>query len=236
MSDTGGRPAILCVSPSFSPDTTPTAIRAGKLLERLSAEWDVTVLTESHGQRPDGHVRVEVVRSWRPGRLLATLRRLRMDKVLEMVIWPDESIFWVLPAILSARRLIREIAPRAIVVFMMPYSGGLAGLVLSRLSGLPLILNLDDSPTCTDMHPYFATRLHYRLARALEDLYVRRADAVIYVSQTNLDSVSSRQPEHARPSFISSATVPTTPTYAPAHGARKASRSRMSARCRAGGR
>jgi hypothetical protein len=81
---------------------------------------------------------------------------------------------------------------------MMPYSAGLAGIVLSRLTGLPLILNLDDSPTCTDMHPDFPTRLHYLLARALEDLYARRADATVYVSQTNLELVGARQPQPVR--------------------------------------
>lgn len=192
---------MLCISQSFSPSTTPTAIRASKLLERLSDRWDVTVLTESRGPRPGERVRVEIVGSWRPVRLLAALRRLRMDKLLEIVVWPDESIFWVLPAILAARRIIDELAPRAIVVFMMPYSGGLVGVALSRLSGLPLILNLDDSLTCTDMHPHFPTRLHYRLARALENFYIRRADSVVYVSQTNLDSVRSRQPERVREKF-----------------------------------
>jgi hypothetical protein len=194
-------PAILCISPSFSPDTTPTAIRAGKLLAQLSAQREVTVLTESSGRRPDGQVRVQVVRSQRPSRLLATVRRLRMGKLLELAVWPDESIFWVLPAILAGRRVIRESRPSAIVVFMMPYSGGLVGIALSRLSGLPLILNLDDSPTCTDMHPHFPTRLHYRLARALEDYYVRRADAIVYVSQTNLESVRARQPASAHAKF-----------------------------------
>ncbi len=195
--EAGQRPSLLCISPSYPPDTTPTAIRASKLLERLSADWDVTVLTESRGSRTGTSVRVENVRSWRPSRALAALRRARMSKLLELLIWPDESVFWMLPAMLAARRVIRECKPRAMVVFMMPYSGGLAGIALSRLSGLPLILNLDDSPTCTDMHPYFPTRLHYRLARALEDFYVRQADAVVYVSQTNLDSVRSRQPADA---------------------------------------
>jgi hypothetical protein len=189
---------MLCISPSFSPDTTPTAIRAGKLLERLSARWDVTVLTASRGPRPSERVQVTVVRSRGPERLFAAIRRLRMGKLLELLVWPDESVFWALPATLAARKLIRERRPDAIVVFMMPYSGGLAGIVLSRISGLPLILNLDDSPTCTDMHPHFPTRLHYRLARALEDFYVRHADAVVYVSQTNLDAVSARQPERTR--------------------------------------
>jgi len=193
-----GRPALLCISPSFAPETTPTAIRASKLLERLSATWEVTVMTATQAPRPSEHVRVEVVRSRRPRRLLALLARLRLSKLAELFVWPDESIFWVAPAILAARRIVRETRPEAIVVFMMPYSGGLAGVALSRLTGLPLILNLDDSPTCTDMHPHFPTRLHFHLARALEDFYVRRADAVVYVSQTNLDAVASRQPERER--------------------------------------
>ena len=104
----------------------------------------------------------------------------------------------MLPAILAGRRIVRETRPSAIVVFMMPYSAGLAGIALSRLTGLPLILNLDDSPTCTDMHPHSPTRLHHRLARALEDLYARRADAIVYVSQTNLELVRARQPEPVR--------------------------------------
>lgn len=202
MVSNGGRPpALLCISPSFSPDTTPTAIRAGKLLDKLSGQWRIAVLTESQPRHADEQVRVEVVRSRRPRRLLAVIRRLRLARLLEILVWPDDSIFWVLPAILAGRRVIREIAPSAIVVFMMPYSGGLVGVALSRLTGLPLILNLDDSPTCTDMHPSFPTRMHYSLAKALEDFYARHADAVIYVSETNLDSVRSRQPDHIRQRF-----------------------------------
>jgi Glycosyl transferase 4-like domain len=196
-----GLPTLLCISQSFSPDTTPTAIRASKLLDKLSANWDVTVVTEARHSNGDGRVNVEVVRSRRPTRLLGALHRLRLDKLLGTFIWPDESIFWVLPAILTGRRLIREWAPSAIVVFMMPYSAGLAGVALSWLTGLPLILNLDDSPTCTDMHPHFPTRLHYHLARALEDFYVMRADAIVYVSETNLETVRSRHPESAHQRF-----------------------------------
>jgi hypothetical protein len=192
------RPALLCVSQSFAPDTTPTAIRASKLLEQLSSEWDITVVSETGAPQPDGAVAVQSVRSRRPRRLFAGLRRLRLSKLLELSVWPDESIFWVLPAIAAARRTIKRGNYDAIVVFMMPYSSGLAGIVLRRLTGLPLLLNLDDSPTCTDMHPYFPTRLHYLLARGLEDHYSRHADATVYVSKTNLDAVRARQPEEVR--------------------------------------
>lgn len=187
------REALLCISRRFAPATTPTAVRTSKLVERLAAQWDITLLTEESPSCAPAGVRVSSVRSRRPARLLGALRRLRLNKLLELLIWPDDSIFWLLPAILAGRRSIKERRPSAIVVFMMPYSAGLIGLVLARMSGLPLILNLDDSPTCTDMHPDFPSPLHYRLAKALEDLYARAADAIVYVSQTNLEIVRSRQ-------------------------------------------
>jgi glycosyltransferase involved in cell wall biosynthesis len=155
-------------------------------------------VTEAKGPHGVDGVRVVTVRSRRPTRLLGTLRRLRLDKLLELAVWPDDSIFWIVPAILAGRRLMREKKPNAIVVFMMPYSAGLVGLALSRLSDVPLVLNLDDSPTCTDMHPSFPTRLHYLLAKKLEDAYARTADAVVYVSATNLATVRERQPEDVR--------------------------------------
>ena len=192
------KPALLCISPSFAPETTPTAIRAGKLMQRLGEQWDVTVLTAAEGPHGVANVGTETVRSCPPARLLAAIRRLRLDKLIELAVWPDHLIFWVLPAILAGRRLVAQRRPSAIVVFMMPYSAGLVGLALRRLTGVPLVLNLDDSPTCGDMHPYFPSALHYRLARRLEDAYARRADAVVYVSGTNLAAVRERQPAGVR--------------------------------------
>ena len=191
-------PRLLCLSPSFPPETTPTAIRAGKLLERLSARWDVTVLSERGAAVADSALDVRDVPARGPRRLLGLARRLRLGRLLELALWPDDHIFWVLPAIRAGRRVLREREPEAIVVFMMPYSAGLAGLALARISRLPLVLNLDDSPTCGDMHPSYPSRLHHRLAVWLEDLYLRRADAVVYVSATNLARVAERQPASVR--------------------------------------
>jgi hypothetical protein len=191
-------PALLCIAQSYAPETTPTAIRASKLLERLAGEWDITVLTEAPQSGPAGRVRVQTVAGRRPRRLLSWLRRLRLNKLIELFVWPDESIFWLAGAIRAGRRLAAEKRPAAIVVFMMPYSTGLVGLALRRLTGAALVLNLDDSLTCTDMHPHHPTKLHYRLATALEDHYVRAADAVVYVSRHNLEAVAARAPADAR--------------------------------------
>jgi glycosyltransferase involved in cell wall biosynthesis len=192
------RPALLCIAPSFAPETTPTAIRAGKLLDRLRRDWDIEVLTASEGTEPKDGLRVERVSERRPRRLLAALTKLRLNKLIELFVWPDGSIFWVRPAIRAGRRAIAARRPDAIVVFMMPYGGGLAGLALSRRAKIPLLVNLDDSPTCTDMHPHFPSRLHHRLAVWLEDRYIRRAAAVIYVSERNLVRVRERQPPAER--------------------------------------
>jgi glycosyltransferase involved in cell wall biosynthesis len=188
------RGRLLCISQSFAPKTTPTAIRAAKLVTKLTARWDVTVVTETGRAQSSSRLRVVPVAGRRPARLLGALHRLRLSKLLGLLVWPDDSIFWVLPAIVAGRRALKSARPDAIVVFMMPYSAGLVGLALARMTGLPLILNLDDSPTCTDMHPDFPSRFHYRLARWLEDLYARKGDSIVYVSQTNLEIVRSRQP------------------------------------------
>ncbi len=209
------RTRLLCIAQSFAPATTPTAIRTSALLRRLAADREIVVLTETPQEESDayeesgaseepgasGSIAVEVVRSRRPTRLLSTLRRLRLSKLIDLLVWPDDSIFWVLPALRAARREVRANRPSAIVVFMMPYSAGIVGLLLRRLTGLPLILNLDDSPTCSDMHPSFPSRLHYLLTRRLKDRYARTADAIVYVSATNLEEVRARQPEPVRQRF-----------------------------------
>jgi hypothetical protein len=192
------RPRLLCISPSFAPETTPTAIRAGKLLERLSARWQITVLSERGAARRDATIEVLAVPAHRPTRLLGTIRRLRLGRLLELLVWPDDSVFWLLPAIRAGRRALREQRYEAVVAFMMPYSAGLAALALARTARLPLILNLDDSPTCSDMHPSQPSWLHHRLAVWLEDLFVRSADVTVYVSAENLERVAARQPEQAR--------------------------------------
>ena len=150
---------------------------------------------------------------------------LRLNKLVELLVWPDSSIFWVLPAIRAGRRAIAARRPAAIVVFMMPYGGGLVGLALSRLCRLPLIVNLDDSPTCTDMHPHFPSRLHYCLACRLEDRYIRAADAVVYVSARNLERVRARQAptERAKLHLVRYGADPAAPL--PATGRRTPSRS-----------
>jgi len=192
----------LCLSFAYHPQTLPTAIRAEKLITRLAPDWRWRVITEESecAADPPNVERIRV--SWpRSQRTLAALSRLRFSKLLELLVWPDQELLWTPWAFAAALRAIRARRPAAIVVFMMPYSPGLAGVALKRVTGLPLVLNFDDSPTCSDMHPSFPSAIHRRLAGWLEDFYVRSADAVIYVSRTTLERVQQRQPPEHRGKF-----------------------------------
>jgi glycosyltransferase involved in cell wall biosynthesis len=187
--------SLLCICSSFPPEVTPTAIRSGKILEYLQKEWNLQVVTEVQGKVPDSLVNVHPVKSWYPGRLIYWLSRFKFEKLLEWFIWPDRTIFWLLPALLKGKELVKQQESDAIVVFMMPYSAGLVGILLKWLTRRPLVLNFDDSPTCSDMSPSYPTWIHYHMTRWLEDFYISQADAVIYVSQHNLEKVRSRQPK-----------------------------------------
>jgi hypothetical protein len=186
---------LLCISYVFPPLINPLANRVQKLLVYFQKTWQIQALT---GRDMNAYLNekasVHFVKSWYPKRLIELMSKLKMDKFLELLIWPDHVVFWVLPALLKGYQLIKAQKPDAIIVFMMPYSTGLAGIGLKWLTGTPLILSFDDSISCTDMHPDAASRLHYQLGIWLENFYVRQADAVVYVSQFNLELVKKRQP------------------------------------------
>lgn len=193
-------PRLLSLSYRFPPETYPLAMRVKYVLEHLSETWDVDALTAAHPAAADG-VRVHHVPPREPVRLLKWLRRLRLQKLIDLFVWPDSFLFWIVPALLRARTLVRTRRPDALVTFAMPYSTAIGGVLLKKWTGLPLLLNLNDSPTCSDMTPSHPTRLHAWAAEALEDWFVRNADAVIYVSRRNMERVRARQPAEQRHKF-----------------------------------
>jgi glycosyltransferase involved in cell wall biosynthesis len=187
--------SLLCICNSFPPEVTPTAIRSGKILAYLQKQWQIQVVTEEKDSCLGNKINVSFVKSWYPGGLIHWLSKLKFEKLLEWLIWPDSTIFWLLPAVFKAKELAKQQKPDAIVVFMMPYSTGLVGILLKWLIKRPLVLNFDDSPTCSDMSPSYPSWIHYHMIRCLEDFYISQADAIIYVSQHNLERLRSRQPK-----------------------------------------
>lgn len=185
------RARLLCLSHELYPGTSPGAIKTTGLLRELASQHDVTVVTAQRGGAVAG-ARCQVVRSWVPWRLFRVLERLRLGRFIQFFVWPDKSIFWFVPAFFWCRRELRRRQYDAICVFAMPYGSVFVGASLRRFSGLPLIVNLSDSPTCSGIHFRFQSALHRTLQLWLEDYFIKAADRVVYVSSTNLERVKAR--------------------------------------------
>jgi hypothetical protein len=190
---------LLCICHEFPPDSTPTANRTGKLLARLPSEWVVDVLTVPRTIQANGRFNIRTAAEDEPNSVVKWFRKIRLEKFADALVFPDDRFPWINPAFSEAMRMIQSKRPDVIVAFMMPYSSGIIGTMLKEATGIPLILNFDDSPTCIDMHPSYPSYCHYRKTVRFEDLLIRTADAVICVSQLNMERVRSRLPiEHQR--------------------------------------
>jgi glycosyltransferase involved in cell wall biosynthesis len=192
---------LFCIAHDLPPLKNPIAYRANKLLGEFQNTWQINVLTATNNACLPEKWNIHYAKSWYPQALITWLGKLKLEKILTLLIWPDPEIFWFLPALLKGYQLIKQQKPDAIFVIMMPYSAGLVGVALKFLTGLPLVVSLDDSLSCTDMHPKTVSWLHHHLERSLENLYVRQANAIVYVSQFNLDLVKNRQPEAQKSKF-----------------------------------
>jgi len=193
---------LLCISYRFPPETYALAIRVKYFLNHLRREgWEINAVTAAPEAVSRDGLTVHHVPPRTPDRLLEWARSLQLGKLIDWVVWPDPYVFWVLSAYQKARQLLYSRQYDGVVVFMMPHSTGLVGLLLRRETELPLVLNMNDSLTCSDMNPEYPSKLHYRLAKNLEDTYVQSADAVIYVSKRNLERVRDRQPPEHRDKF-----------------------------------
>lgn len=192
---------LLCISFRFPPETYPLASRITYMLEELEKDWTIDAITAAEHAKVGKTITIHHVPPRTPAGIIQWLRKVKMAKLVTLFMWPDQFLFWVLPAYRKALDLIKREKPDLILVFMMPYSTGLIGLLLKKKTGLPLIFNLNDSPTCTDMNPSFPTRFHFKLAHWLENRFARESDAIIYVSGRNMERVRMRQKEADRHKF-----------------------------------
>lgn len=195
------KPTLFCISHIFPPKINPLANRVSKLLSGFQKDWNIIGLTDTENAFLNDSTKIHIVKPWTPQLIIDILNKLKLSKFLDLFIWPDKSVFWVLPALIKGYQIIKQEKPDVMLVFLMPYSASITGIILKWLTGVPLIFNLNDSITCTDMHAATPTWIHHRLELCLEYLYGRHADALVYVSQVNLEIAQKQQAPDQRAKF-----------------------------------
>jgi glycosyltransferase involved in cell wall biosynthesis len=68
----------------------------------------------------------------------------RVKKFVKGLIVPDEQVFWIPPALKTARKIFREHSVDAIITTGPPFSAHLLGAILSNKYNVPLILDYRD--------------------------------------------------------------------------------------------
>lgn len=107
---------------------------------------------------------------------------------------PDEHILWLPHALAAGLRMIKEHQIDAIVCTTPPHSAAVIAMLLSRLSGKPLVWDVRDDWVG---NPLFDAGPWHRhaLARFFERRAVKRAAAVISVTGESLEAFRTKYPQ-----------------------------------------
>lgn len=114
----------------------------------------------------------------------------RLRAMLDWVAVADRMVFWAVPAVVKALRIIRRCGINALYTTSWPFSDHLAGLILHRLTGLPWIADFRDPWLQHYNYGPIGTRKD-RWNRRIEQAVCERASAV--VSPTVLATRAMRQ-------------------------------------------
>jgi glycosyltransferase involved in cell wall biosynthesis len=193
---------ILILSFHFPPVNSIAAMRVSKTAHFLSTfGHTVHVVAARHGRMPDdNNVPMEAVgvsyTSWLHhsslrladprssggapnGSALTPLERLRRT-ASRLFYVPDWSVGWLPFALVAAVRAIRRLRPDVVFVSTGPYSILLLANILSRLYGIPWVVEFRDLWTQGHTYPYDGLRR--MIDRALERWALGTAAALITVS------------------------------------------------------
>ena len=101
-------------------------------------------------------------------------------KVRGWLFVPDDRILWMPFAIAKALKLKRSDSFEIVFATLPVYSVGVTAFIISKLTGIPLVIDLRDAWT-GDPYDQGPTLLHRKLSRALEGATLRHAAKIIVI-------------------------------------------------------
>jgi len=137
-----------------------------------------------------------------PARELRALERFTRRLLLGLNT-PDEDVGWLPWAIPAALRLARERPVRAVYATGPPFSVVLAGVMVKRLSRLPLVLDFRDAWTLDESDPFGTIGGRFRapygmgrigVLRFLERRCLQAADCVLFSSRYTMERYAEAYP------------------------------------------
>lgn len=96
---------------------------------------------------------------------------------------PDDRMLWAPFAVATALRAIHREGISAVYATTPSYSSGVIGQIVSRWSGIPMVLDLRD-PWTQDPYLPSPTRLHRWLNRKLEGSTLHHASRIVVIAET----------------------------------------------------
>lgn len=206
---------LLLVAYYFPPMGLSGVVRVSKFAKYLqSYGWDVTVLTvEKVGYfaHDDDLLKevldsgVEVVRTRTLDPLGIVGRRRREVKrpgdrtgaflrgITHAFLQPDNKIGWKRYAVAAGQSLLEERRYDAILASAPPFTSFLVARELSRLSGVPFVVDYRD-PWLDNRNYFYATPFHRRYAAGLEKEILKNAESVVVVNRRIKEGLLARWP------------------------------------------
>jgi len=123
-----------------------------------------------------------------------------LNKLISWCFIPDSKLLWLPFVVLKACQLIRRHQIDCILTTSPPHSVHLAGILLKKITGVPLVVDFRDGWSGGNFQTEPA-RLHRWLNRVLEKCVLNSADAVIAVSQKLNEQLQQKPRRPARKFF-----------------------------------
>ncbi len=93
---------------------------------------------------------------------------------LRYLIWPDSRVFWLINAVPSSIKLVKNFKPDLIVSIAPPYTDLLLGYFLSKRFKIPLVVDLLD-PWSDDLYEMYPSQWQKKLTHFAERLILESA-------------------------------------------------------------